>query len=303
VAADATVEIEDRRLRLTNLDKVLYPEDGFTKADVVRYYAESAHVLLPYLRDRPVTVRRYPNGVDGTSFFEKNAPHGAPDWVRTTRQPTPRSTSGRETADYVLADGVPTLVWLANLAALELHVPQWTVGPRGGRRLPDLLVFDLDPGESANIVDCCRVAVLIRDELAGDGLAPLPKTSGSKGLQLYASVKVSRAEQTAEYARSLAERLAQRHPEQVVATMTKAERRGRVLIDWSQNNMAKTTIAAYSLRARQRPTVSTPITWREVEACRKPDDLVFTARDIPARLDEHGDLFQPLLDNHHRLPS
>jgi bifunctional non-homologous end joining protein LigD len=296
------VEIEDRLLKLTNLDKVLYPGEGFTKGEVVRYYAEIAPVLLPCLRDRPVTLRRYPNGVDGTSFFEKNVPHGAPDWVRTTRQPTPGSGTGREAADFVLADDVPTLVWLANLAALELHVPQWTVGPRGGRRHPDLLVFDLDPGSPATIVDCCEVALLIREQLADDGLEPLAKTSGSKGMQLYAPVKVSNAEDTSRYAKDLAERLAEAHPHRVVATMAKAARGGRVLIDWSQNNTAKTTIAPYSLRARPRPTVSTPVSWSEVESCRKADDLVFTATDIGSRLDKHGDLFEPLRENHRRLP-
>ncbi|HEX7660461.1 MAG TPA: non-homologous end-joining DNA ligase [Pseudonocardiaceae bacterium] len=303
MAVDTTVDLAGRRLKLTNLDKVLYPSDGFTKSEVVRYYAETASVLLPHLRDRPVTLRRYPNGVDGESFFEKNVPRGAPDWVRTTRQPTPSSGTGRETADFVLADDIATLVWLANLAALELHVPQWTVGPRGGRCCPDLLVFDLDPGEKASIVECCRVATLIRDELGEDGLTSLPKTSGSKGLQLYVAVKVSHPDDTSAYARALAGRLARRYPDRVVATMAKDERRGRVLIDWSQNNLAKTTIAPYSLRARSRPTVSTPVTWHEVETCRTPDDLVFTARDIPGRLKEHGDLFEPLHGDHHRLPA
>ncbi|WP_016697153.1 non-homologous end-joining DNA ligase [Actinoalloteichus spitiensis] len=296
-----SVVVGDRRLRLTNLGKVLYPEPGVSKRDVIDYYARVAPVLLGHLRGRPVTLRRYPDGVDGQSFFEKNASRSAPEWVPTVEIPTPGSSRGAETTQFVLVDEVPTLVWLANLAALELHVPQWRVTAGGGRDLPDLLVFDLDPGPPATIVECCRVAELLRAELEADGLTARPKTSGSKGLQLYVPVTVAEVERTSRYARELAERLARRHPEAVVSTMTKARRVGRVLIDWSQNNPAKTTVAPYSLRAREQATVSTPVTWDEVETCTGPEDLVFTHDMIPDRLDQYGDLFEELRGEHPRL--
>ncbi|WP_158841731.1 non-homologous end-joining DNA ligase [Saccharothrix deserti] len=291
MTAEAWVKVEGRRLKLTNLDKVLYPEVGFTKAEVIDYYTRIAPVLLPHLKDRPTTLRRYPNGVDGASFFEKNAPSHAPEWVRTVRLETPGSSRGADFADFVVVDGLATLVWLANLAALELHVPQWTVGARGGRRSPDLVVFDFDPGPPATVVECCRVACRVREALEGDGLAPLVKTSGSKGLQVYAPVRVSAAERTSEYARGVAQRLAAETPDEVVWRMTKAQRTGKVLIDWSQNNPAKTTVAPYSLRARARPSVSTPVTWDEVEACRVPQDLLFLADDVRERVEADGDLF------------
>ncbi|WP_030103963.1 non-homologous end-joining DNA ligase [Actinoalloteichus caeruleus] len=296
-----SVVVGDRRLRLTNLGKILYPEAGVSKRDVIDYYARVAPVLLGHLRGRPVTLRRYPDGVDGQSFFEKNASRSAPDWVPTVEIPTPGSSKGAETTEFVLVDEVPTLVWLANLAALELHVPQWRVTPDGARDTLDLLVFDLDPGPPATVVECCRVAELLRVELEADGLAPRPKTSGSKGLQLYVPVTVAEADRTSRYARELADRLAQRHPEAVVSTMTKARRVGRVLIDWSQNNPAKTTVAPYSLRARAQATVSTPVTWDEVESCATPEDLVFTHGMIPDRLDRYGDLFEEPPGEHPRL--
>lgn len=292
-----TVKVDDRLLKLTNLDKVLYPDFGgaenqtrvgFTKAEVIDYYTRIAPVLLPHLADRPVTLRRYPNGVDGESFFEKNASSHRPDWVRTVRVRTPGSSRGNEHADFVLVDDLPTLVWVANLAALELHVPQWTVGPRGGKHDPDLLVFDLDPGAPATIVECCRVAEELRVLLDDDGLEVWPKTSGSKGMQLYSPAP---AKDTSAYAKTLAERLAKAHPGQIVSSMAKAQRTGKVLIDWSQNNPAKTTVAPYSLRARPDPTVSTPITWDEVEECRSPDDLVFLADEVLDRVKSFGDLF------------
>ncbi|KOX14207.1 ATP-dependent DNA ligase [Saccharothrix sp. NRRL B-16348] len=285
------VKVEGRRLKLTNLDKVLYPEVGFTKAEVIDYYTRIAPVLLPHVVGRPMTLRRYPNGVDGKSFFEKNAPSHAPEWVRTVRVETPGSSRGAEYADFVVVEELATLVWLANLAALELHVPQWTVGGRGGRHSPDLLVFDLDPGEPATVVECCRVACRVRDVLVADGLAPVVKTSGSKGLQVYAAVSVSSAERTSEYAKGVAQRLAAEWPEEVVWRMAKAQRTGKVLIDWSQNNPAKTTVAPYSLRARARPSVSTPVSWDEVEACRVVEDLVFLADEVRERVGADGDLF------------
>jgi bifunctional non-homologous end joining protein LigD len=298
-----TVQVGGHRLTLSNLPKVLYPESGFTKGEVIDYYTRIAPVLLPHVTGRPATRKRYPDGVDAESFFEKNAPSHTPSWVRTVVLPSPGSSMGRETVRYVVVDDLPTLVWLANLAALELHVPQWTVGPRGGVRDADRLVFDLDPGPPASIVECCRVACLLRDALAEDGLDAWAKTSGSKGMQLYVPVKPVSWEKTHGYAKALAQRLEAEHPDLVVHRMEKRLRPGKVLIDWSQNNSAKTTVAPYSLRARSHPTVSTPVTWDEVEACRDPEDLRFLTADVLERIDKHGDLFEPLLSLPQPLPS
>ncbi|MFC0434287.1 non-homologous end-joining DNA ligase [Kutzneria buriramensis] len=296
------VEVEGRRLKLTNLEKVLYP-DGFTKAHVIDYYRQVAPFLLDHLAERPVTLKRFPDGVDAESFFEKNVSRHAPEWLRTMTLPTPGSSRGAETLDFAMIDDLPGLVWAANLAALELHIPQWTVGPRGGVREPDLLVFDLDPGPGTTLLECARAALDIREILAEDGLTGFPKTSGAKGMQLYVPVRVTVAERTSEYAREVAQRLASEHSDRYVAVMAKARRAERVFVDWSQNNTAKTTIAPYSLRARDLPTVSTPVTWREVERCRKPDDLVFTAPDVLKRLDRHGDLLAELHKEPGRLPT
>jgi bifunctional non-homologous end joining protein LigD len=288
------------RARLTNPRKVLYPLTGTTKADVLAHYLAVAEVMLPHLRDRPLTLVRWPDGVERESFFEKDVSRHAPEWLRTARVGTPGGRS--ESADFPLVDDVEGLAWAANLAALELHVPQWRVGPRGARHPPDRLVFDLDPGEGTTVVDCARVAGRIADLLADDGLVAYPSTSGGKGMQLYLAVTVQRAERTAEFARAVAEQLAHDDPLRVTAVMAKARRRGKVFVDWSQNNPAKTTIAGYSLRGRARPTVATPVTWDEVRACRRPEDLVFTAADLPARLAEHGDLLAPLLAEPQALP-
>jgi bifunctional non-homologous end joining protein LigD len=302
-AENVMVAVAGRRLRLSNLDKVLYPEDGFTKGEVINYYSRAAPVLLPHVIGRPLTMRRYPNGVGGASFYEKNAARHAPEWVRTVTVATPGSTTGAETLDFAVVDDLPTLVWVANLASLELHIPQWTVGPRGGRHNPDRLVFDLDPGPPATIVECCRVALMLRSQLAAAGLEPVVKTSGSKGMQLYCAITTNSADAPSDYAKALAEKLAAADPGTVVAKMAKNLRPHKVFIDWSQNNQYKTTVAPYSLRARERPTVSTPITWAEVERCRGPADLVFTADDVLDRIDEHGDLFAPLLkENPPHLP-
>jgi bifunctional non-homologous end joining protein LigD len=304
VGVRTTVDVAGRRLGLSNLDKVLYPDTGFTKGEVVDYYARIAPVLLPHLRGRPATRKRYPDGVEGGSFFEKNAPGHTPAWVRTVRLPTPGSTRGREEIDYVVVDDLPTLVWLANLAALELHVPQWSVGPRGGVRGADLLVLDLDPGPPATVVECAQVALLLREALAADGLEAWAKTSGSKGMQLYVPVRPVPWERTHAYAKSLAERLEADHGDLVVSRMTKALRPGKVLIDWSQNNGAKTTVAPYSLRARPQHTVSTPVTWEEVGACRAPEDLRFLAPQVLDRVERLGDLHAPLTaeERHLALP-
>jgi bifunctional non-homologous end joining protein LigD len=297
-----TVHADGHRLTLSNLSKVLYPEEGFTKGEVIDYYSRIAPVMLPHLTDRPATRKRYPNGVDAESFFEKNAPSHTPSWVRTVVLPSPGSSMGRETVRYVVVDDLPTLVWLANLAALELHVPQWTVGPRGGVRDADRLVFDLDPGPPATIVECCAVAGLLRDALAEEGLAAWAKTSGSKGMQLYVPLKPVRWEKVHAYAKALAQRLEKQQPDLVVHRMEKSLRPGKVLIDWSQNSSAKTTVAPYSLRARTHPTVSTPVTWEEVESCTSPEDLRFLAVDVLDRIERHGDLFEPLLSTPQPLP-
>jgi bifunctional non-homologous end joining protein LigD len=288
------------RAPLSNPGKVLYPLTGTTKAEVLAYYLAVADVMLPHLRDRPVTLVRWPDGVDRGSFFEKDVSRHAPRWLRTARVGTPGGRS--ESADFPLIDDAEGLAWATNLAALELHVPQWRVGPDGGRQLPDLVVFDLDPGEGTTVVDCARVAERIAERLADVGLVAYPRTSGGKGMQLYLPVTVSQAEETSEFAKALAEDLARESPGKVTAVMAKARRRGKVFVDWSQNNPYKTTIASYSLRGRARPTVATPVTWDEVRACRRPDDLVFTAADLPARIAEHGDLLAPLFTEPQRLP-
>jgi bifunctional non-homologous end joining protein LigD len=291
-ANKVAVDVEGTSVVLSNLDKVLYPEVGFTKGEVLDYYSRIAPVLLPHLAERAVTRKRYPDGVTGQVFFEKNAPRGTPDWVRTVELPSPGSSKGRETIDYVVIDDLATLVWTANLASLELHTHMWRVD----RDAPDLVVFDLDPGPPATIVECCQVAQLLQPLLEADGLEPVAKTSGSKGMQLYARADgFDSSEQTSAYAKGLAQRLESEHPDLVVHRMTKSLRPGKVLVDWSQNSAAKTTVSVYSLRARDRPTVSTPVTWDEVADCGAAEDLVFDSADVLARVAEHGDLFAPLL--------
>jgi bifunctional non-homologous end joining protein LigD len=302
MAQKSTVEVEGRRLAVTNLDKVLYPQTGFTKGEVIDYYVRIAPVLLPHVADRPVSFKRHPDGVEADGFFAKNTPRGTPDWLRTVTLPVPGSSKDRETIDYALLDDVPSLVWSANLAALEVHVPQWRVGPRGGVHDPDLLVLDLDPGAPATVVECAEVARLLRDALAEDGLTAVPKTSGSKGMQVYAAIEPAGGSRTSEYAHELAKRLEREHPDLVVSRMAKDARGGKVFVDWSQNNQAKTTVAPYSLRARPRHWVSTPLTWDEVESVRRPEQLQFRAADALARVEEHGDLFAPLLEDRAPLP-
>jgi bifunctional non-homologous end joining protein LigD len=305
------VQVDGRDLTLTNLAKVLYPADGFTKAEVLDYYQRISPVLLPHVAGRPMTLKRYPDGVNAESFFAKHAPAGVPGWMRTgeIESSSSRSRSPGEPVEYVVIDDLPSLMWAANLAALELHVPMWRFPEHGqGSRsaapehgwTPDLLVFDLDPGAPATVVDCCRVAEALRPVLAEEHLDALPKTSGGKGLQLYARLPLDddrklTAEQASALAKGIAERLERELPRLVVSRMTRSLRAGKVLIDWSQNNGSKTTVAPYSLRAREHPTVSTPVSWDEVAACRAPEDLVFTAPDVLDRVAERGDLFAPLL--------
>lgn len=296
-AEKVTVDVEGRHLTLSNLGKVLYPETGFTKGEVIDYYSRIAPVLLPHLADRPLTVKRYPNGVDAASFFEKNAARGTPSWVRTVTLPVPGSTMNRETIDFVVVEDLPTLVWLANLAALELHVPQWRIRPRQRRPRTDLVVFDLDPGAPASITECCAVAVALRDVLTADGLTPYAKTSGSKGMQVSAPITTDDPEAPSRYALAVAQRLERGRPDLVVSRMSKSLRPGKVFVDWSQNNAAKTTVAPYSLRARATPTVSTPLTWDEVAAGGRPS---FTAGQVLDRVAEQGDLFAGVLDEANR---
>jgi bifunctional non-homologous end joining protein LigD len=293
-----TVDVDGRHLALSNLAKVLYPEAGFTKGEIIDYYSRIAPVLLPHLADRPLTVKRYPNGVAQQFFFEKNAPRGTPSWVRTVTLPVPGSTKNRETIDFVVVEGLPTMVWLANLAALELHVPQWRIPRRARKPRTDLIVFDLDPGPPATIAECCEVALPLRELLEADGLHPVAKTSGSKGMQISAPVEVADTELTSKYAHGVAKRLEAELPQLVVSRMAKSLRPGKVFVDWSQNNPAKTTVAPYSLRAKSTPTASTPLNWSEVE---RGGQLSFTAEDVLERVAQHGDLFAPVLDDAKRV--
>ena len=298
MAEKVTVEIEGRTLALSNLDKVLYPDTGFTKGEVIDYYVKVGDAILPHLTERLLTRKRWPDGTASQPFFEKNMPRGTPDWVRTVMM----EEHGDDGVEYVVADDLPTLVWLANLAALELHVPQWKVGPRGGPQDPDLVVFDLDPGAPADIIDCFNIALALRELLAADGLTAYPKTSGNKGAQLYVPIEPASSRRTSEYAKKLADQLAQAIPDDVVSSMDKKVRKGKVFIDWSQNNAAKTTIAPYSLRGIDRPTVSTPLTWDEVESATKAPELRFEADDVLGRLEEHGDLLADMTNHAAPLP-
>jgi bifunctional non-homologous end joining protein LigD len=297
------VSIDGRTLQVSNLEKVLFPEVGVTKAEVIQYYVHVAPVLLPHLAGRPVTFTRWPDGVEGQQFFEKNSARHSPEWVRRVTIPSPGSSKGRETLDMVVLENVADLAWSANLAALELHVPQWRVDDDGQPLLPDLLVLDLDPGPGAGIVECCAVAERLRERLVEDGLEPLVKTSGSKGMQVYAPVEPVDALHPSRYAKELARQLSAETPDDVVWRMEKALRPGKVLVDWSQNNPAKTTVAPYSLRARPAATVSTPLGWDEVAAVLEgadPEDLRFGTDDVLDRVEQHGDLFG--YDEEHRAP-
>ena len=300
-AQEIHVDVEGRTLRISNLDKVLYPRTGTTKGEVLNYYAQVAPTLLPHLRDRAVTRIRWPHGVQGDSFFEKNAPAGTPSWVRTARVPTTGSRASRsveaggsDTLVFPIVDDLATLTWLVNLAALELHVHQWTVGRNGRPRNADRLVIDLDPGEPAGLHECCGVALLVRDKLAERNLVAKPVTSGSKGLHLYADLpgRMPSDDSTA-LAREVAEELQGEHPRLVTATMTKSKRGGKVFLDWSQNAGSKTTISPYSLRGRERPLVATPVTWDEVaEGADDPLGLEqFRFDEVLARVTDLGDLF------------
>ncbi|KPI05664.1 DNA polymerase LigD, polymerase domain protein [Actinobacteria bacterium OV450] len=280
--------VEGRRIPLSNLDKVLYPGTGFTKGEVLHYYATVADSLLAHVHNRPVSFLRYPDGPDGQLFFTKNPPPGTPAWVKTT--PVPRSED--LSAEQVVVADLPSLMWAANLV-VEFHTPQWPVGSPG---VADRLILDLDPGAPASVVECCAVALWLRKRLAADGLEAYAKTSGSKGMHLAVPLEPTPSGVVSAYAKDLAQEAERALPDLALHRMAKALRPGKVFVDHSQNAAAKTTAAAYTLRARARPTVSAPVSWEEVAACRTPSDLVFLADDIPPRLARDGDLFGPLTD-------
>jgi bifunctional non-homologous end joining protein LigD len=298
-ATRVQVEVDGRRLSLSNLDKPMYPAAGFTKGQVIDYYTRVAPYVLPHLRGRPLTLKRYPDGVEGQHFYEKQCPSHRPDWVRTER-----IAARSKEIDFCVCDDLATLVWAANLADLELH-PSLSLAQEIER--PTTMAFDLDPGPPAAILECCQVALWLRETLDQLGLECFPKTSGSKGLQVYVPLNAPGIsyDDTKPLAHALARHLESQHPELVVSSMKKELRGGKVLIDWSQNDEHKTTVCVYSLRARERPTVSTPLAWDEVEAALAagdPDALVFDADTVLARAGERGDLFEPVQRLEQQLP-
>jgi bifunctional non-homologous end joining protein LigD len=300
VSKDAVVDIEGKHLKLSNLDKVLYPAAGFTKGQVIDYYVRVAPVLIPHIAGHPLTLKRYPEGVDHPFFFEKNAPKHRPDWVKTA--PIWSEGNNRD-VNYILPNDLPTLVWVANLASLELH-PSLSLAK--DIDCPTMMVFDLDPGPPANIVQCSQVAMWLRTIFDHFGLQSFPKTSGSKGLQIYVPLHAPTSYKvTKPFAHAIARLLEDEHRDLVVSDMKKTLRVGKVLVDWSQNDEHKTTVSVYSLRARERPTVSTPVKWEEVEQALKKKDaslLVFEAKQVLARVDKMGDLFEPVRELKQKLP-
>jgi bifunctional non-homologous end joining protein LigD len=306
-AGEIVTRVGDRTLTLTNLDKVLYPRVGFTKAEVIDYYLRIAPVMLPHIRDRVMTRLRFPDGV-GTgrfSFYEKNAPMGTPDWVRRVNVGTSDGI-----IDYVVADDEASIVWLANLAALEMHVPQWTVGsatpvngviglpepePHPGEPLANRVVVDLDPGAGMTIVESARAALIVAARLADDGMIPIAQTSGSKGIQVYAAIASIRSKTAWSYVKQLNAALHKAQPDFFVSTMSIEQRAGRIYVDYNQNLAARNTIAPYSMRGRDDPAVATPVTWDELGSVRGPDDLRFTPEEVLARVDDLGDLAADLL--------
>ena len=297
---ESVIEVEGRQIKLSNLEKVLYPKAGFTKGQVIDYYVRIAPVLLPHLADRALTLKRYPNGVDGMHFYEKNCPSYRPDWMKTARV---WSEGNNRFMDYCVVADLPTLVWLGNLADLELHT-SLSRAPETQR--PTVIAFDLDPGPPATIVQCCQVGLWIREIFEQFGLQAFAKTSGSKGLQVYVPLNTAVTyEQTKPFAKAIARLLEERHPDLVVSDMKKALRVNKVFVDWSQNDDYKTTVNVYSLRAKDQPTVSTPVTWQEVENCLKkgdPELLVFTSDNVLQRVEKSGDLFGPVLKLKQKLP-
>ena len=292
--------VDNRALQVSNLDKVLYPKHGFTKAQVIDYYIRIAPVLLPHLKDRPLTMKRYPDGVESEFFYEKNCPAHRPKWVQTAKV---WSEGNQRTMYYCLANNLPTLVWAANLADLELHT---SLSRKNNIERPTMMVFDLDPGAPADIVQCCQIGMWLRELLDGMKLKAFAKTSGSKGLQVYIPLNTAVTyDQTKGLSRALAQRLEQEHPDRVTSNMSKAVRKRKVFVDWSQNDEHKTTICVYSLRAKEQPTVSTPVSWEEVEIClkkKKADLLKFRSDQTLARVEKQGDLFEPVETLKQKLP-
>jgi bifunctional non-homologous end joining protein LigD len=300
VGKEAVVDIDGKHLKLSNLDKVLYPAAGFTKGQVIDYYVRVAPVLVPHIAGHPLTLKRYPEGVDHPFFFEKNAPKHRPDWVKTA----PIWSEGNNRyVNYILPNDLPTLVWVANLASIELH-PSLSLAK--DIDCPTMMVFDLDPGPPANIVQCSQVAMWLRTIFDHFGLQSFPKTSGSKGLQIYVPLHTPTSyDVTKPFAHAIARLLEDEHRDLVVSDMKKALRVGKVLVDWSQNDEHKTTVSVYSLRARERPTVSTPVKWEEVELALKKKNaslLVFEAKQVLDRVDKMGDLFEPVRTLKQKLP-
>ena len=296
----AELLVEDRKIQVSNLDKVLYPKVGFTKGQVIDYYIRVAPVLLPHLKDRPLTMKRYPDGVEGQFFYEKNCPSHRPKWVKTAKV---WSEGNNRMMDYCLAQDLPTLVWAANLADLELHT---SLSRKSNVNRPTMMVFDLDPGPPADIVQCCQVGLGLRDLLGKMKLKSFAKTSGSKGLQVYVPLNTAVTyDQTKDLSRALAQHLEREHADLVTSNMSKAVRKGKILVDWSQNDEHKTTICVYSLRAREEPTVSTPVTWDEVANClkkKKADLLKFRSDKVITRVEKIGDLFEPFEKLKQKLP-
>lgn len=299
--AKADIEIDGRTLRLTNLDRVLYPETGFTKGDLIDYYAAVAPLMLPHLKDRPLSMRRFPEGVEADGFWEKQCPDHRPGWVKTAAIKS--ESSDRGVVDYCLVNDLSTLVWIANLGCIEFHL---SLARATRRKTPDFMVFDLDPGEPADVLDCAEIALLIHDTLKGQGLESLAKVSGSKGLQIYVPLHYRvNYDRTGGFAHALARAFESEMPDRVVSKMRKSLRKGKILIDWSQNSRHKTTVAVYSLRARPEPSVSTPVSWETVaRACEKEDSslLHFTPRQVLRKLDGTGDPFADVLSRRQKLP-
>jgi bifunctional non-homologous end joining protein LigD len=293
------VEVEGRRLKLSNLEKVLYPAVGFTKGQVIDYYTRIAPVLLPHLRGRPLTLKRYPDGVDGEFFYEKQCPSHRPEWVHTE----PIKANGK-TINFCIADDLPTLVWTSNLADLELHT---SLSLAKNIAQPTMMVFDLDPGAPAAILECVQVGLWLREVLDELGLESFAKTSGSKGFQVYVPLNTRVSyEKTKPFAHAIAKLLEKQHGDLVVSMQKKELRKGKVLVDWSQNDDYKTTVCVYSLRAKERPTVSTPVTWEEAHSALERDDsdsLVFDWEAVLERAERDGDLFEPVLKKKQKLPA
>jgi bifunctional non-homologous end joining protein LigD len=292
--------VADRKIQVSNLDKILYPKAAFTKGQVIDYYIRIAPVLLPHLKDRPLTMKRYPNGVEGEFFYEKNCPSHRPKWVRTAKV---WSEGNQRTMDYCLVNDLPTLVWAANLADLELHT---SLSRKNNIERPTVMVFDLDPGAPADIVQCCEVGLWLRELLSSMKLKSFAKTSGSKGLQVYVPLNTPVSyDDTKGLSRALAEHLEEAHLGRVTSNMSKALRKGKVFVDWSQNDEHKTTVCVYSLRAKEEPTVSSPVSWEEVENClkkKKADLLKFRSEQALGRVAKLGDLFEPLEELKQKLP-